>query len=176
MRRAPAVRRRYRRLGSIAERFLRCQGPEFERFAFGWITAGSHPGHVEFQKFFRQAHDANGPTAKRLSSSPPSTNVGRVFRAALRGTPSDGEVPQQRGSVAQLTSDSPCNAKELAIARGLNAPLQESSSEAKLVVTDLPDMLLGESVLGCCQLVDAMSWASSVSPCAWYRHGGHTWT
>ena len=49
-------------------RFGQCHGPaNFELFAFDWITAGSQLGHVEFQQFCRQAHEANGPTAKRFS-------------------------------------------------------------------------------------------------------------
>ena len=58
--------------------------------ALDWITAGSQPGHVEFQKFFRQAHEANGPTAKRLSSSPPSTfarMLGVSFELPYMGHP-----------------------------------------------------------------------------------------
>ena len=57
----------------------------------------------------------------------------------------------------QLSADTPCNAKDMATARGLNELFRESSSDAELVVTNLPDMPLGESALGYCQLIDAMT-------------------
>lgn len=76
--------------------------------------------------------------------------------AALQGT-SGGDVPQERSSATQLTSDTPCNSKDMATASALNALLRESSSEAELVVTNLPDMPLGESALGYCQLIDVMT-------------------
>ena len=101
-----------------------------------------------------------GPQQSGFRSSPPSTigsNAGRAFRAALHGTSANGEVQQQRSSAAQLTSDSSFKAKDLAIARGLNALLQESHSEAELVATNVPDMPLGKSALGYCQVVDAMT-------------------
>jgi len=101
-----------------------------------------------------------GPQQVGFPSTPPSTigsNAGLAFRAALHGTPAVGEVPQERRSAAQLVSNTPCNLKDLAAARGLNVLLQESSSEADLVVTNLPDMPMGESALGYCQLVHAMT-------------------
>ena len=74
---------------------------DVKALAFDWITAGSQPGHVQFQKFFRQAHETNGPTAKRLSSSPPSIALARMldvsFELPYMG-PSDGKVLQQRGT------------------------------------------------------------------------------
>merc|ERR1712136_446092 len=72
-----------------------------------------------FTRLMRQM----GPQQVGFPSTPPSTigsNSGLVFRAALHGTPAVGEVPQERRSAAQLVSNTPCNLKDLAAARGLN--------------------------------------------------------
>lgn len=60
-------------------------------------------------------------------------------------------------TTAQLSSDTPCTPQEMAIARGLNALIKESSSNADLVVTNLPDMPPNESGYGYCQLIDVIT-------------------
>eukprot|EP00450_Noctiluca_scintillans_P010762 CAMPEP_0194488410 /NCGR_PEP_ID=MMETSP0253-20130528/8342_1 /TAXON_ID=2966 /ORGANISM="Noctiluca scintillans" /LENGTH=254 /DNA_ID=CAMNT_0039328771 /DNA_START=57 /DNA_END=821 /DNA_ORIENTATION=- len=109
-----------------------------------------------FGRLMRQVGQQQGG----FPNSPPSTigsNAGLAVLAALQGTSAGGEVTQERSSATQLTSDAPCNSKDMATASALNALLRESSSEAELVVTNLPDMPLGESALGYCQLIDTMT-------------------
>jgi len=57
----------------------------------------------------------------------------------------------------QLTSDKPCSQDELILARGLNCIIMEESSNADLVVMNLPDMPPGESAFGYCQLIEEMT-------------------
>ena len=97
------------------------------------------------------------------------------FELPYMGPLSDGEVPQQRGSVAQVTSDPPCNATELAVARGSQRTASRIFCEA---CCDGPARYASGPkcpwVLPARQCHDSQ--ASSVSPYAWYCHGGHTWT
>lgn len=86
-------------------------------------------------------------------SEPPTigSQAGVVFQGALERRSANMTTAEQ------LSADTPCNAKDMATARGLNELFRESSSDAELVVTNLPDMPLGESALGYCQLIDAMT-------------------
>merc|ERR1719197_493275 len=66
----------------------------------------------------------------------------------------DGMFLQSGG---QLSSTQPCSPEELVLAKGLNSLMLQESSNAELVVTNLPDMPPGESAFGYFQLVDEMT-------------------
>lgn len=105
-----------------------------------------------------------------FASSPPASigsHTGHLFKNALHGyrhghDPSEagtlsGDAQALRSTAAEVHSDAPCNAQDLAIAQGLNKFMQEFSCDAELVVTNLPDTPPGVSAFGYCQLVEALS-------------------
>jgi len=57
----------------------------------------------------------------------------------------------------QLTSSRDCNLAEMEVATALNKVMREISSEAELVVTNLPDMNPGQNALGYCQYVEELT-------------------
>jgi len=101
--------------------------------------------------------------------TPPGTigsSSGQVLQAEWQALDMGSEPGQVRDvqtekgafmTTAQLSSDTPCTPQEMAIARGLNALIKESSSNADLVVTNLPDMPPNESGYGYCQLIDVIT-------------------
>lgn len=60
-------------------------------------------------------------------------------------------------SQAQISSTKPCTVEEMSVARALKKIIQEESTDAELVVTNLPDMPPGESAYGYFELVEEMT-------------------
>mmetsp|Transcript_11673 Transcript_11673/g.20157 ORF Transcript_11673/g.20157 Transcript_11673/m.20157 type:complete len:157 (+) Transcript_11673:236-706(+) len=60
-------------------------------------------------------------------------------------------------SQGQLDSVAHCSTQELILASGLNSMMMQESKDAKLVVTNLPDMPPGESAYGYFELVEEMT-------------------
>jgi len=150
-------------------------GPQFRRMISGDGSTGPNDGQLKrTTSSDARAFPLNPPGTIGSTASPPTT-LQATFGEAMR-SPSCQSVPGSdlskrnlsglenyqskqyfMSNAGQLTSTKLLGSEQLTLAKGLNALMREKSSEADLVVTNLPDMPPGESAFGYFQLVEAMT-------------------